>query len=90
MTSTMLAGLSLIDATGLTILTTTVLTLLVGIAAYLWLRGRYAALEKEVRQGQSEVGFSEPVLRHIVSNTAEPKVSNRGRVHPSGQQSEAS
>jgi len=71
MNSTMLAGLSLIDATGLFILATTALTLLLGIAANLWLRGRYAAIEKEVRHAQSDVGFSTPVLRHIVSDAAD-------------------
>lgn len=75
MTSTMLAGLSLIDTTGLTILGTTVLTLLMGIVANLWLRGRYAALAKDVRHAQDDAGFSEPVLRHIVSNVGEAATS---------------
>lgn len=71
MTSTMLAGLSLIDTTGLLILATTLFTLVIGIGANLWLRGRYAGLEKEIRHSQGDVDFSAPVLRHIVSNTAE-------------------
>jgi hypothetical protein len=71
MNSTMLAGLSLIDATGLSILAATAITLLLGITANLWLRGRYAAIEKEVRHAQADVGFATPVLRHIVSDAAD-------------------
>ena len=61
MTSTLLAGLSLIDSTGLAILATTVTTLLLGIIANLWLRARYAALEKDLRgAGDPEERFPIP------------------------------
>ena len=49
MTNTILAGLALIDATGLTILGTTFATLVLGLLLNLWLRRRYAALEQDVR-----------------------------------------
>jgi hypothetical protein len=68
----MLAGLSLIDSTGLAILATTVTTLLLGIIANLWLRARYAALEKDLRgAGDPGATFSHPVLNHIVSEATE-------------------
>jgi hypothetical protein len=72
MTNTMLGGLSLIDTTGLAILATTITALVLGIVANVWLRGRYAALEKEVRHAHTgEAAFSHPVLRHIVRDANE-------------------
>jgi hypothetical protein len=68
----MLSGLSLIDSTGSTILTSTIVTLVLGIIAHLWLRVRYAHLEKDLRAARgSDAGFSHPVLRHIVRATTE-------------------
>jgi len=67
MISTILAGLSLIDATGLTILAITISTLLLGMAANLWLRARYAALDRDLRRaGGLEDAFEHEVLRNIV------------------------
>jgi hypothetical protein len=67
MTNTILAGLSLIDATGLTILGTTLATLVLGLAANLWLRGRCAALEKDLRGADGlDYAFRLPVLRNIL------------------------
>ena len=72
MTSTMLAGLSLIDTTGLAILATTVTTLLLGIVANLWLRARYGALEKDLRRSRDPgATFSHPVLSHIMRDATE-------------------
>ena len=72
MTSTLLAGLSLIDSTGLAILATTLTTLVLGIFATMWLRTRYAALERDLHGAhESEAAFSHPVLRHIVGDAAE-------------------
>ncbi|HEY5961265.1 MAG TPA: hypothetical protein VIV60_32130, partial [Polyangiaceae bacterium] len=72
MTSTMLSGLSLIDSTGLAILATTMLTLLLGIVANVWLRARYAGLESDLQQMRNgEASFAHPVLRHIVRDATE-------------------
>ena len=72
MTNTMLAGLSLIDTTGLAILATTVTMLVLGIVANLWLRVRYAGLEKDLRRSRgTEATFSHPVLNRIVLDASE-------------------
>jgi hypothetical protein len=72
MTNTFLAGLSLIDTTGLTILGMTLATLVLGLGANLWLRGRYAALEKDLRAAErGERDFRYPVLRNIARDAAE-------------------
>ncbi len=65
MGTTIIAGLSLINSTGLAILATTVATLLLGIALNLWLRAHYRALERDLH-GSSERGFAHAVLRNIV------------------------
>ncbi len=68
----MLGGLSLIDATGLAILATTITVLMLGIAANLWLRSRYAVLENELRsRPDGEATLSHPVLRNIVRDVTE-------------------
>jgi hypothetical protein len=68
----MLAGLSLIDTTGLAILGTTVTMLVLGILANLWLRARYAALEKDLRRSRGpEATFAHPVLSRIVLDATE-------------------
>ncbi|MGA7740934.1 MAG: hypothetical protein ABSF35_09145 [Polyangia bacterium] len=78
MTSTMLAGLSLIDSTGLAILATTVTTLVLGIVANLWLRARYAALEKDLRRSRDpEATFSHAVLNRIVLDAREAAQRSR-------------
>jgi hypothetical protein len=78
MTTTMLAGLSLIDTTGLAILATTLTTLLLGIFANLWLRGRYASLEKDLRRsGDADATFSHSVLNHIVRDATEAAQHSR-------------
>ena len=71
MTNTILAGLSLIDSTGLAILGTTLTMLVLGIVITLWLRGRYAAIERDLRRGGQDGSFTQPVLRHIVANASE-------------------
>ncbi len=72
MTSTMLGGLALIDSTGRAILATTITTLVLGIVTNLWLRARYAALEKELSHApDSEATLSHAVLRHVVRDTME-------------------
>jgi hypothetical protein len=73
----MLGGLSLIDSTGLIILATTVTVLVTGIVANFWLRTRYAALEKDLRNAHGEAAFAHPVLRHIVRDVTE--VAGRSR-----------
>jgi hypothetical protein len=78
MIATLLAGLSLIDTTGLAILGTTVTTLVLGIVANLWLRARYAALEKDLRRSRGpEAAFSHPVLNRIVLDATEAAQRSR-------------
>jgi hypothetical protein len=67
----MLGGLSLIDSTGLVILGTTITVLVLAIVANFWLRTRYAALEKDLRNVHGEAAFAHPVLRHIVHDATE-------------------
>ncbi|HEX7598155.1 MAG TPA: MotA/TolQ/ExbB proton channel family protein, partial [Polyangia bacterium] len=72
MTNTLLAGLSLIDSTGLAILGSTLVTLLLGIITNLALRARYASMEKDIRQvREPDEAFSHPVLDHIVRDAIE-------------------
>jgi hypothetical protein len=71
MTSTILAGLSLIDSTGLVILGTTLTMLALGIVATFWLRGRYGAIEKDLRRAGQDGSFTQTVLRHILANASE-------------------
>jgi hypothetical protein len=72
MTNTLLAGLSLIDATGLAILGMTLSTLVLGLVANLWLRGRYAALERDLRAPETDGAreFRYPVLRNILRDAS--------------------
>jgi hypothetical protein len=72
MNSTILAGLSLIDSTGLAILATTVGVLLLGVAANLWLRSRYGSLQRDLHgPGAADGAFAHPVLRNIVRDASE-------------------
>jgi hypothetical protein len=67
MPSAILDGLSLVDVTGRLILAAILASLLLGIAANLFLRARYARLEADLRRSRSAVpGFSHPVLNRIV------------------------
>jgi hypothetical protein len=69
MLKTLIEGLSLIDATGLTILGATITTLVLAIVMNLWLRSRYAAIGKDlVAPRAPEDFFDEPVLRRIVED----------------------
>jgi hypothetical protein len=72
MTNTLLAGLSLIDAVGLTVLGITLTTLVLGLVANVWLRGRYAALERDLRAPESDGAreFRYPVLRNILRDAS--------------------
>jgi hypothetical protein len=72
MNTTILAGLSLIDSTGLAILATTLATLLLAIVANLWLRARYRALEHDLHgPGETDQHFTHPVLRNIARDASE-------------------
>lgn len=72
MIKTILAGLSLIDSTGQSILTVTLATLVLGIVANLWLRVRYAAIAWELRrEGRPERPFQHRVLQNIVRDAGE-------------------
>jgi hypothetical protein len=72
MSTTFLAGLSLIDTTGLAILACTVGTLVLGIVANLWLRSRYRSLERDLHgPGAADQGFTHLVLRNIVRDAGE-------------------
>jgi hypothetical protein len=72
MVSTFLAGLSLIDTTGLAILGVTLTTLFLGICANLWLRARYRGLERDLHgPGGSDSSFIHPVLRNIARDAGE-------------------
>ncbi len=72
MNTTILAGLSLIDSTGLTILAVTIATLFFGIGANLWLRARYRALERDLHgPGGSDSAFVHPILRNIARDANE-------------------
>jgi len=69
---TFLAGLSLIDSTGLAILATTVGVLLLGFAATFWLRTRYRSLQRDLHgPGAADGGFAHPVLRNVVRDASE-------------------
>jgi hypothetical protein len=71
MLNTISAGLSLIDTLGRAILGATLATLVLGILANLWLRYRYAAMERELRRGErGELDFRIAVLRNIARDTA--------------------
>ncbi len=72
MTNTILAGLSLIDATGLTILGMTLATLVIGLLVNFWLRGRYSALERDLHAPESDGAreFRYPVLRNILRDAS--------------------
>lgn len=72
MHTTILAGLSLIDSTGLAILATTIGVLILGVVANLWLRTRYRSLQRDLHgPGAADGGFSHPVLRNIVRDASE-------------------
>jgi hypothetical protein len=72
MSNTILAGLSLIDSTGLAILAIILGTLVLAIAANLWLRTRYRALERDLHgPGAADKDFAHPVLRKIVGDASE-------------------
>jgi hypothetical protein len=67
MIKTIIAGLSLIDSTGLSILALTLTTLALGFIANLWLRARYGAIERELRQSN---GLEGPFRQRLLSNIA--------------------
>jgi hypothetical protein len=62
----MLDGLSLVDATGRTILATTILCLLLAIAANLWVRARYVSLKRDLDHGSGPL--SHALLNRIVED----------------------
>lgn len=69
MTNTLLAGLSLIDTVGRAILGMTFTTLVLGLLATLWLRGRYGALARELHAAErGERELRHPVLRSVVTD----------------------
>jgi hypothetical protein len=72
MSTGILEGASLVDATGRAILATTFGTLVVAAAAHLWTRGRYAALQRDLeRNGGPPPRFTHPVLIRILGDAEE-------------------
>lgn len=72
MIKTISAGLGLLDTTGLSILAVTLATLLLGFLVNLWLRGRYASLDRELRAAStSERPVRHPVLRNIFRDASD-------------------
>ena len=73
MTNPILDGLSLVDTTGRTILATTVASLLAGIGAHVFLRARYASLERDLEKNTAErpPHFSHATLDRIVRDAEE-------------------
>jgi len=72
MNTTILAGLSLIDTTGLAILACTLGTLVLGVVANLWLRSRYRSLEHDLHgPGAADQSFTHAILRNIVRDVGE-------------------
>jgi hypothetical protein len=73
MPNPILDGLSLVDTTGRTILATTVASLVAGIGAHLFLRARYASLERDLEKnaGERPPQFSHPTLGRIVRDAEE-------------------
>jgi hypothetical protein len=72
MTTPILDGLSLVDATGRIILATTVSSLLVGIALHGLLRARYRALERDLQDNaEPRPHFSHSVLARVVREAEE-------------------
>ena len=59
-----LDGLSLVDPIGRTLLATTLVCLVGAVAANLWLRGRYAALERDLERNPLRV--EHPLLNRIL------------------------
>ena len=67
MPNPLLDGLSSVDATGRLILTATLVTLLLSIAANWVLRARYSSLERDLKRGPDpNQRFAHKVLNHIV------------------------
>jgi hypothetical protein len=68
MPNAILDGLSLIDPTGQAILAINLATLCAGVGAHVWLRGRYAVLQRDLdAHGAGPQGqFDQPVLRRIL------------------------
>jgi hypothetical protein len=72
MTNNLLDGLSLVDTTGRVLLATTVGTLLLGVGANVWVRGRYAGLERDLKENPGpRPRFAHPVLGDIVRSAEE-------------------
>jgi len=60
-------SLSLIDTSGIVIITTICLLLVTGVVLTVWIRARYHAMENELRRlGDTPGGFDNPVLSRIV------------------------
>ncbi len=72
MPNPILDGLSVVDSTGRIILATTVASLVAAIGAHLFLRARYAALERDLeRNAEPRPHFSHGVLTRIVQHAEE-------------------
>ena len=66
MQSSILDGLALVDATGRFILGSTVAALVAAVIAHVVLRGRYAAIKRDLdRNGEPRPHFETPVLRRV-------------------------
>src|ERR1700751_600787 len=84
MLSTILDGLALVDGTGPLILAATLLTLSLGVAANVFLRARYAALERDLKQHEGADGqFRHRVLNRVLRDAQEARRHSR-EVNPQG------
>jgi len=78
MTDSIFDGLSLVDSTGHIILASTVGTLLAAMAAHVFLRAGYAALDKDLQQGDGpERPFQSHVLNRIIEEAERASGSSR-------------
>ncbi|HEY2747798.1 MAG TPA: hypothetical protein VGL86_24415 [Polyangia bacterium] len=62
-------GLALVDTVGRAILATTILCLIAAVAANLWLRGRYGALERDLEHNRLRAAH--PLLNRILDSAIE-------------------
>jgi methyl-accepting chemotaxis protein len=73
MPSSILDALSLVGAGGAIIIAATLTTLIVGVAANLYLRARYARLQRDLEQTRDGATFSHRVLNRILEDAREAR-----------------
>ena len=71
MLRTILEGLSLIDATGVTILGTTATTLVLAVLLNLWLRRRYRSMGRELASSSAAETVTSPVFQRLFQEADE-------------------